>query len=240
MNDNTQGSGENQQPEVQAAQPAAPAAPAAPANRKSSEKKQASQQPAATKAQPRVNIRNRHEATFRHDVFVSTEADGIRNVGYEHLKPMLTRHKHKHIYHSHNNQGRKLNRTGSMIGHWHEVEHYVDSEGNIRAKCGVPLHEVTYQDEETGLVYTRIEQVSFEELIKTGPNAGKRYKHVDDHTHELEYLGSEELNPRRITEQLKNEREEAAAHGIIIAPGAVKDTSPAPMSPADGVTLEVL
>lgn len=215
-------------------EPAQPRGRQAAANKAAAVKTQAS--PAVT---PRVNIRNRHDVSFRHDVFMSTDAEGMRNVGYEHLKPMLHKIRHKHVYHSHSNQGKRLARTGSALGHWHDVEHYVDNEGNIRAKCGPAMHEVQIQDEETGLVFNRIERVSFEELVTTGQFAGRRLKHMDDHTHELEYLGSEELNPREIVQRLKDEREEAAAHGINLGAGSVRDTSPTPLSPSDGVTLEV-
>lgn len=235
MNDNTQGSGEGQEQNQAPAQPAAPAtknrqqAPKAPA--------QAKQAEAQPKVAPRINIRNRHDVSFRHDVFMSSEEECVRNVGYEHLKPMLVKQRHKHVFHSHNNQGKKLSRTGSMLGHWHDVEHYVDANGDIKAKCGPPMHEVTIQDEETGLIFTRIEQVGFEELIKTGANAGKRVIHQDQHTHTLEYLGSEELNTLAINQKLKEERAEAAAMGINLGQGDVIDTTPKPMTPADGATI---
>lgn len=198
---------------------------------------QAPPKPSTLSASPsapvQAQIRNRHDTAFRHDVFMSDAKDAVRNVSFQHLKPELVRVPHKHVYHSHNNQGKKLLKTGSAAGHWHNVEHYVDPRtGEIIAKCGPAMHEVTLVTQ-TGRVISRVEQVSFEEEKQNGDIV----RHVDDHTHELTYLGSEELSPLGIQKDLKEQRAAAAAMGISFGQESVTDNTPKPLTAADGVTM---
>lgn len=189
--------------------------------------------PAENLAMPR----NRHDVSFRHDVFVSDVKQCIRNTSYEAMKLVRVDVEHKHVYHSHNNQGKKLNRTGSACGHWHYIEHYVDpTTGATLAKCGPAMNEVTKMSP-TGRTYSVIEAVNFEEEVLSGPMQGQVRKVVDDHRHEMNYLGYEELSPLGIQNGLKEQRALAAAMGISIDPQAVRDNTPAPMTPADGATI---
>lgn len=181
--------------------------------------------------------RNRHEVTFEHDVFVSTPANGIRNVGYEHLNPVLIEIDHKHIYHSHDTDGKPLKRTGSNIGHWHEVTRSVDPvTGDLIATCGPPMHEVDVVGE-SGRSYKNIEQVGFEREIQVGDNKGKKERVMDNHTHKLDYLGSETMTPAGIQKMLEAQRGEAAAHGINLAGAGIKNNTPVPLTPADGIEV---
>lgn len=184
-----------------------------------------------------VKIRNRHDVSFRHDCFKSSAEECFRNFSYEFLKPKLERIQHMHVYHSHNNSGKVLTRTGSACNHWHDVKTYIHPEtGEPFAECGPPMHEVT-EVTQTGRTVKRVEQVSFDEEIMTGPDAGKIKRLVDDHTHTMEYLGSEELTPAGITKELRSQQAEAAAMGIVLGSGSVTDKSPAPLVPSDGVTM---
>lgn len=198
--------------------------------------------PVAAPADPnaaavKVQVRNRHDAAFRHDIFVSDSQAGIRNVSFVHLKPELIKIEHKHIYHSHNSNGKKQSRTGSAIGHWHDVTHYEDPRtGEIIAKCGPPMHEVVFISA-SGATIRRIEQVGFEREILVGKDAGSSEMQIDDHTHKMEYLGSEELSPLGVQKDLKAQQGAAAAMGIVLGGGDVKDNTPAPMTPADGATI---
>jgi hypothetical protein len=182
-------------------------------------------------------IRNRHDISFRHDVFVSDQQEAMRDISYQYLKPEIVKVPHKHIFHSHSNAGKKLSRTGAMAGHWHDVIHGVDPKtGEIFAKCGPAMQEVT-EISQTGRTYTKIQQVTFEREITSGVNAGATERLTDDHTHELVYLGSEELSPLGIQKDLEKQKVEAQAYGISLGEGSVKDTTPAPLTAADGVTM---
>lgn len=213
-----------------------PAAPAATKKRVTPEipaPKAASQDPVAAPVAARV--RNRHDVHFRHDVFRSDAQNCLRDVGYEYLKPDLLKVPHAHVYHSHDNNGKKLTRTGSACGHWHDVLHYTDpTTGDITAKCGPAMHEVVSLSA-TGRTISRIEPVCFEKEVLTGDNAGQIMKVMDDHSHVLEYIGSEELSPLGIQNDLKSQQAAAQAMGITL--GGIKDNSPAPLTPGDGVTM---
>lgn len=237
----------NQAPEAQpsADAPATPAAaPAAPAAAPAARKQPAAQQPArapapkAGAAAPVMHMpRNRHDVAFRHDVFKADVQKCVRNYSYEFMKFEKVEQEHTHIYHSHNNSGRKLTRTNSSCNHWHNVEHHVDPvTGATRAVCGPPMHEVT-KTSETGRSYTVVEQVSFEEEITVGEDAGKIKKHVDNHRHEFLYIGSEDLSPAGISSALKEQRALATAMGMSLDPSSIKDNTPAAMTPADGADI---
>ena len=200
--------------------------------------KPVSQKPAAPIDRPHMAMpRNRHDMHFRHDCFWASVEKCIQNNSFEFMK--LTREdvEHRHVYHSHSNQGKKLTRTGSNCGHWHSIEHYVDpSTGATMAKCGPAMRETTKLSP-TGRTYSVLEPVYFETEIVTGPDAGSIAKVVDNHTHQMEYRGSEELSPQGISDSLKDQRALAATMGINIDPQAIKDNTPAPMSPADGANI---
>lgn len=224
---------ENQTQEPQKEEPTAPKAQPRNVAKPTQQPKQAAPQPAAVAPK----IKNRHDVAFRHDVFKSSEAECLVNTSYVHLMPKLERVTHMHIYHSHDSQGKKRHRTGSSNNHWHDVRHFVDpATGEILAQCGPPMHEVQFTGE-TGLTFSRIEQVSFEQELRSGPDAGKKTKHVDNHTHTMQYEGSEELSRNGITEDLKAQRAEASAMGINLSGGDVKDLTPPLMSPADGASI---
>lgn len=181
--------------------------------------------------------RNRHDVSFRHDVFKSDVKTCITNTAYEKYVLHRVDVEHAHVYHSHNSSGKKNTRTNSACGHWHQVEHYVDPEtGATIAKCGPAMREVDKLSP-TGKTYRVIEQAYFEEEIVSGEGAGSVRKVVDNHTHNLEYLGSEDLSPLGIQNALKEQRALAATMGISIDPQAVKDNTPAPMNPADGASI---
>lgn len=194
--------------------------------------------PAPAVAKPQMAMpRNRHDLSFRHDCFWASVAKCIQNNSFEYMRLNQEDVEHRHVYHSHNSSGKKLTRTGSNCGHWHSVEHYVDpTTGATMAKCGPAMREATKMSP-TGRTYAVIEPVYFEREVMTGERAGTTEKVVDNHTHELEYRGSEELSPQGINDALKDQRALAATMGINIDPQAVKDNTPAAMSPADGANI---
>ncbi len=218
--------------------PSEPSAPKTSTRKQPEIKKPLSTSPAAPPggAPVKVQVRNRHDVAFRHDVFMSDAKDCARNISFVYLKPEIVMVPHKHVYHSHNNQGKKLARTGSAAGHWHYIEHFVNAAGEIKAKCGPAMHEVTIISP-SGRSYNKIEEVAFEREVTNGPNAGSTERVVDDHTHEMAYLGSEELSPQGIQAALEKDRKEAAVYGIALGANSVKDLSPAPLTAADGVTM---
>lgn len=216
-----------------------PSAPAA--TKRATTKPPAGNTPAASPAAPVARVaplvRNRHDVAFRHDVFRSDNKEALRDVSYKHMQPDLQKIAHAHVYHSHSNSGKKNTKTGSACGHWHNVEHYDDPvTGQITAKCGPAMHEVQVQIEDTNEFFTKVEPVSFIKIDRSGgENTGKKIRIMDDHTHVLEYLGSEDLSPSKIKNDLESQRAEAAAMGVAV--GGVTDNTPKPMSAADGASI---
>jgi hypothetical protein len=220
----------------------APAAPAAakPRAQKNLEETVAARAPAQAAPAPINNNRgrNRHAIAFRHDVFVTDAKDCLKNVSYKALDPKLEPVPHKHIFHSHTNNGKAMNRTGSAAGHFHYVEQYTDSVGNICAKCGPAMHEVQHVAED-GSVYSRIEPVTFKKIQRGGTDQerGKTVLIADDHVHTLEFIGWENLNPQQIKEELEKQQSLAATMGISLGQGSIQNNTPEPMSPADGASI---
>jgi len=232
MSDETQ----KPQDQTQAANPATPAEP------KARQKPQPQPRPAAQAAAPAPSMqlqapRFRNEVSFRHDVFKTDVQKCIRNTSFKALHLERVDVDHVHIYHSHSNQGKKLSRTGQAVGHWHDVEHYVcPKTGATSAKCGPAMHKIQ-KVSKTGMVYEVTEQVSFEIEVTSGPNAGQTMRVVDNHTHELHYVGSEQLSQKGIQEAQQADRAAAAAMGVSLGADAVKDNTPPPMAPTDGATI---
>lgn len=217
-------------------------APKAPAEAKAAQEPAAEVQAEEQEAEQHQEVTapriiNRHDVSYRHDVYKLEPKAMMKNVSYVHLEPDLQSLDHSHIFHSHNDRGQRKTKCESMGGHWHEIETYVDKQGNLKAKCGPALEEKVTMGN-TGKTYTTIVPRSFEKEIKAGEHAGQVMKIVDDHVHEVTYLGSEQLSGKIIREQLKEDKAVAAAMGAVIAPGSVKGTSPKPLTPADGYTLE--
>lgn len=223
--------GENAQDQTQPAQPKQRTQPEI--------KVPASQLPKAPTAQMKGMSmpRNRHEMSFRHDVFMSDVQLCIRNLSFQDKVLMRENVEHKHAYHSHNNQGRKLTRTGQACDHWHNVEHFVDPvTGATKAVCGPAMRKTT-KVSPTGRTFDVVEPVYFEEEVVSGEDVGQVRKVVDNHRHELNYIGSEELSPAGIASAQKEQRALAQAMGITIDPASVQDKTPAAMTPADGATI---
>lgn len=227
--------------------PAAPAAPAAPSTKKRQQpdlKQKVAQSAASAPAAPQtkapaLKTRNRHAVAFRHDIFVSDSKDCLKNVSYKSLQPQFEKVPHKHIFHSHTNNGKAMNRTGSGAGHFHYVEQWVDKDGNLRAKCGPAMHEIQVAAP-NGMVFNKIAPVTFEKLIMSGEQTGETVLVADDHTHELEYVGSENLNPAQIKEELEKQQALAAAMGVSLGRGAVQATGAEAMNAADGLDVKGL
>lgn len=181
---------------------------------------------------------NRHDKAFRLDLFKCSVAIMKKNESFVHKKPQLVDLEHTHIYRSHSGSGQKKIETHKMGGHFHYVEQSTDPVTGLPvAKCGPPMMEMVFMGED-GNTYTRIEQVAYEKINASGPHAGQTTKIVDTHTHEMEYLGSEELSGTILKQQMEADKAAAAAMGVTINPGSVQGNTPRPLTAADGYTME--
>lgn len=135
---------------------------------------------------------------FRHDLFKSSLANFKRNTSWTIDNPRIQNIPHIHFFHSHNSQGRPQKYTNNVGGHFHEVETYVDENGNIIAKCGPALRKVTKRLK-NGKQKRVIEPVKW--FDENRESDGKDPWIVDDHSHILDYQYSEEINPHSVMER---------------------------------------
>lgn len=176
--------------------------------------------------------RNRHATTFRCDVFKTDVQICLKDVGYEHLKPMIEKLTHQHIYRTYNSMGKKLTRTNSSNGHWHEIEVTPMADGSVTVKCGPPMVEQIIVTK-AGKQIKKIVQNAIEEELEDG----RIRRMVDDHRHELIYIGSEELSPQGVKKELEAQQSLAKTMGIVLNQQMVKDNTPEPLTAADGASV---
>ncbi len=111
-----------------------------------------------------------------HDLFKLLPANFQKNVHLPH-QPRWVPVEHCHFFHTRDSKGKKLKYCSSVGGHAHEVEYWVDENGELKAKCGPPIINVKGD-----------RKVAF-------PN--------DDHTHEVEYFHSEEVTARQVNHKAR-------------------------------------
>jgi hypothetical protein len=148
---------------------------------------------------------------IRHDLFKLMPAKMVKNNGWKHKQPILTRLEHCHIFHSRNEKTGKINKHTSPTGnHFHEIKvdwnkterrtFLIDGELVEREQpvvvCGPAL---TYERANVDgveiktitppkvAVDARLPQ--FQGLANEG--SGENAFHVDQHTHDVMYLETE-------------------------------------------------
>lgn len=122
-----------------------------------------------------------------HDLFELKEATFMENVGYRIVEPIIQNIQHKHFYHSVDKRGIPMRTSSTNSGHFHRIEYSADANGRLTAKCGPPLRTITKKGPR-GKDIDIVEQVFYGAHKATDEGAI-----FDEHTHEIEYLNSEEL-----------------------------------------------
>ncbi len=171
---------------------------------------------------PRVVLKG--QQSFRHDLFKAKVAMLKKNLtSWKTGEPSIIEMEHAHMFHSHNSRGKVQTRTTATGGHFHDVKTFIDPKtGEIRAECGPPLKIV---QEKRGNNYR-----DFVRPIKFIDKRGDQDREIlDTHTHEMEYLHSEELSPDRI-EQKKRSDVEAMSVSFAQAQKMVHETAQGPRS----------
>ena len=175
--------------------------------------------------------RMKGEVTFEHNLFKLVEAELLHNVSWKQYQPKLVPMKHGHIFHSVNDRTGTPNIYSSPIGgHFHEVktEWAHDEEGNlilVKAECGPALCKVK-RKLRSGEVKTVTERVAFLTDDETRP-------HVDDHTHEVLYIDTEEINPTTRQRQVESDRQKI----MHLTKNAVPQVTQAPKEQAELVEM---
>jgi hypothetical protein len=194
------------------------------------QKTPAPQQPKSSIAvQPKIIQRG--AKTFRHDLFKATVGSTLKNVGIKKYQPELVKVEHVHFFHSHDAKGQGSKHTTAAVGHFHEVEQYIDpATGYPAVKCGPALRKVQKRMK-NGFMKSFIEPVTFED-----GNTGQTV--TDSHTHEFEYLGSEELSPDKNKQRQKQDAEALRAMmGSAYGQGEIIDNTPRSNGKAEDLEL---
>jgi hypothetical protein len=128
--------------------------------------------------------------TFRHDKYKLEVSKCLKNKSYTEGQPDIYQMEHVHFFHSHSMEGEPHTRCEMTMGHYHEVETYVDAEGNMKAKCGPPV--------KVDVKIIAAQAITFDnEPIKFFDARAQKWLQ-DDHTHEITYKKSEIFNPDKL------------------------------------------
>ncbi len=173
---------------------------------------------------------------FFHDLYKGSKANGKKNYpGFKQTAESedIKDYEHVHFFHSHDSNGRPQAKCVAVAGHFHyiethdeEGEPYTDAKGRTVAKCGPALREIKKR-------LPNGKSRREEEPVYFMMSDGTRLE--DKHTHEFVYVESLELSPDKI-EQLKRGNAKQIAGQFEGAP-TVKDSTPAPLTQKDGVTI---
>lgn len=143
--------------------------------------------------EPKMRMRGT-ERIFHH-LFKGQVSKFLKNLSWKKDNPNLTKVEHVHFFHTVNSHGIPQKFTQAVGGHFHEVQWSTDDQGNLIAKCGPPLKKVGYPGPD-GLTQWVNEEIKFHDAVGSMGKRGATY--VDDHTHEMVYMGSDELSPQSI------------------------------------------
>lgn len=169
---------------------------------------------------------------FRHDLFKLEVAVMKKNVSYKKFEPDLKNVEHAHFFHSHDMKGKVLLHSQAVGGHFHEVKVVWGKEADgtpfiEKLICGEPLRQVQKRTK-GGRVKTVIEPVRFETGTAAVDDTDEDERtgfEVDDHRHELTYMGSEMISPEKLKQ--KKEADKAALAGMMAAqPGLFAPPDP--------------
>lgn len=167
-----------------------------------------------------MQVKYKGTKTFRHDLYKGDVKKYLRNVSYKKDAPDLVPIEHTHIYHTYDSRGKPQSFTSTTGGHFHEVS--VGPDGVV--KCGPPMRW-GYKKGRDGNQVKRKEPLKW--FDKYATDHAKEWIE-DTHTHEFEYIHSEELSPNKIKDaQMQTQAAIAASmeagHAGSIPTGALSD-----------------
>ena len=148
-----------------------------------------------------------NQLTFKTDLFKLEVADCHMNKSWVEGHAELEAVEHVHFFHTYDSDGRKMNRSNIVAGHFHEIEFEEMDDGKpvkIKSVSG-PMREVKRKK---GLKFIKVAEPVHSIL-------------EDTHTHKIKYRRSEEVTARQIS-----------AEAINIATSEAEKTAP-----VDGVQV---
>lgn len=137
-----------------------------------------------------------------HDLFKLSVAKMRRNDSWNEERPIYIELEHCHIFHTIDSSGRKQDTCSPVGGHHHKMTVTYSADGAPTVTCSPAMKYVRKRvNGENTRVLVEIED--------------------DDHTHEVEYIRSEEIEPRRVSAEwikLQSEmiaKQEPKVDGVI-------------------------
>lgn len=172
---------------------------------------------------PITKLFQRGSKQARHDLFKLGVAKFKRDMSYVKNKVNLVEIEHVHFFHSISDTTLKANKHCAPVGgHFHECSiapDEVDELGHPKVVVGPPLHIVSIKIPGGGRL-EKIVPLTFDGMVESGPQAGEMVKYHDSHTHNVEYLGSENFNQNSKAEMRRQERINVA--GVMDGPPATQ------------------
>ena len=172
----------------------------------------------------------RGSQTYEHHLMKLLVAKMKKNISYKWRQPDIIEMEHTHFFHSINDTTMQPNKYCSPVGgHFHEVTLVTDKDGNIvDAKCGPALEKVQIKTPAGPI--NRVRKVRFErhnmstveQLDEDGNpiEVQQVIREFDNHTHELEYFGSETFTANSKVEARRNEQ--AKVKSSMDGPAAIQ------------------
>lgn len=153
----------------------------------------AAQEPAQT-ARPKMKMR--HQQTIFHHLFKALLKNFMKNRSWKKGVVDIEMVEHVHHYHSVNSMGMPQRFTNTVGGHFHEVKWTQHPDGTFSAECGPPIRKVSRRMAD-GTSKTFNEPVKFKDQMNLDGDGNPRTI-TDNHIHEMEYQGSDQLTPEFI------------------------------------------
>ncbi len=137
--------------------------------------------------------------TLDHDLF-KLKLAYVKKVLVPNGDPVPT--EHVHYFHSIDSSGRTQENSNQVGGHYHPIEVSHVENGVPVVKCGPPMVWIS------------------KTVGKKTQRVAVPY-HLDEHTHEMEYLGSQVIQLRKANTEAMALATEAAAKGTQVIPGVL-------------------
>lgn len=171
-----------------------------------------------------IPVVSRGQLSHTHHLVKLEAAEYKRNISWKHRAPIIEGVQHCHWFHSINDRNFQKNQYSTASnGHFHEITFATskDADGNeyiTEMKCGPALEMI----EETIDGFDITEKRAVPVVYDRHPRVGGPIE--DNHTHDLKYLGSEEITSDN-RQTLRNTVQQQVAR-MISAPMRAQDARP--------------
>lgn len=157
--------------------------------------------------------------TFKHQCFKLHLAKFKANASWKYLEPNFRDVEHVHFYHSVNRTGKPQDKCAPVGGHYHKIKihwdrppikkEFKDTDGSMRVyegpqfECSPPMHERKRKLGNSRRMTRRVVQVAFDAVDKETDDV---IQITDDHTHFIEYLGTDIISEQTQREAQDRDR----------------------------------